>query len=262
MSLISVSAKVDAAGINLDAIDVGLHEAFIKAIGNVAHGAQNEWIRLAQNRLVSARVDYINGLRQAESFTTKVVGNLTTFELKLVGRMPNNFEFGMPSFDMKSVRPGWLGGKRSKEGKDGSRYVIIPFRHSLTSAAAIQYTGKAKRADLRTHLKATVREFGLDKMVRAATGQVVPGPVKRVPNKPDVHPYLRGLTRYQTPTAGRTPSGLQKGSSQMFTFRVMSENSDPASWIHPGIRAANLMKEVEVWIDSELDNIIDTMLVR
>lgn len=259
MGVISVSAKLDDRGFNLDDIGAGLAETFLRSVGGVAHGAHSEWIRLAQNRLRTARADYVNGLTKADSFITRIVGGTTVFELTLIGRMPNNFEFGMDGFDMKAVRPGWLGGARAKTSKEGHKYVTIPFRHSLSSAAAIQYSGKAKRDNLRTELKNVVRAYGLDKMVRSATGQVIPGPVKRAPNVPSIHPYLRNLTRIQQPISGRTPGGKQRGQAQLMTWRVMSEKSPASSWIHPGITAANLMPEVERWIDQELDTLIESM---
>lgn len=259
MSLININAKLEDVGINLDSVDVGLRTAFIMAVGNVAKDAQNEWIKLAQNRLITGKASYIDGLQKSDSFSTRIIGGTTIFEIQLIGRMPNNFEFGMDAFDMKAVRPGWLGGSKAKTSSDGTKYITIPFRHSLTSAASIQYSGQAKRENLRGHLKDTIRRFGLDKMVRAATGQVVSGSVKRVPKRPDVHRFLHGLTRIQTPNVGRTPSGLGRGSSQLMTFRRMSEKSPPGSWQHPGINAVNLMEEVERWIDGELDRITEIM---
>lgn len=267
MSIINVRSKIEEKDIDLSALDVGMKEAFIKSVGNIAKMAHNEWITIAQSQLRTSRHIYINGvqkdvaegLRSNKSFITRIQGTTTAFEIALIGDMPNNFEFGMNSFDMKNVRPGWLGGSKARTAKDGSRYVIIPFRHSLTSAARLDYTGKAKRMDLRTELKKTVREYGLDKMVRTGAGAVIPGPVKRVPNSPNVHQYLKGLTRVQSPSGGTTRGGSGRGSSQLVTWRTMSENSASSAWIHPGVKAANIMPQVERWIDSELDKTIKMM---
>lgn len=253
MSVISIQAKLEAEDIDLQGLDVALAEAFVKTVGVIAKGGQNEWTRIAQARLRSSRADYINGLRKKDSFATRIIGGTTIFEIALIGRMPNNFEFGMDGFDMKTVRPGWLGGGKAKTNKDGGKYITIPFRHSLSSAAAIQYSGQARRMELRKELVQTVKDYGLDKMVRASTGAAIPGPVKRVPNTPNVHPFLRGLTRYQQQTTGG------RGQGRLMTFRIMSENSKPDSWIHPGITAANIMPEVERWIDRELDRTIEMM---
>ena len=44
------------------------------------------------------------------------------------------------------------------------------------------------------------------------------------------------------------------------TFRVMSENSDPSSWQHPGLTPVNIMKEVGNWIDQEINKVIKVLV--
>jgi hypothetical protein len=262
MADFSLKAKLTDMGYDVDAFDLGMVSAFETGLAGIAKGAQNEWIRLAQERLGTSREIYINGLRQAESFTVKGSPTSPIFEIQLVGNMPNNFEFGMASFDMKSVRPGWLGGAKAKTAADGSKYVVIPFRHSTGDSARMAYTGKAAAVDpnLKDQLRKAVRDYGLDRMVRTASGKVVEGAVSRIPNKAPVHSYLKGMVRTQKGMDGTTKTGLQKGSSTLTTFRVMSEKSRPDSWIHPGLDAANLLPEVESWVDNQLGNIIETVL--
>lgn len=258
MSVISISAKLDAEGVSLASLDPGLIEAFHAGVAGIAVGAMAEWERLASHRLRSARQIYINGLRQAESYKVAIVGGFTTYTITLVGEMPNNFEFGMASFDMKAVRPGWLGGSKAKTAKDGHKYITIPFRHSLTSGALLTYTGQARRENVAQALATAVRKYGLREMVRDSRGNVVSGPVTKVPNSAaDVHRFLTGLTRVQQPTAGTTPSGLGKGGATLMTWRTMSEKSKPDSWIHPGLDAVHLLPEVERWIDGELGKVIE-----
>jgi hypothetical protein len=258
MSTFNITARIaDDYGLELDSLSVAMVQSISTAVAGLARAAQDHWISLAQTRLRSSRADYINGLRQSESYKQKVSASTQSFEITLVGRMPNNFEFGMPSFDMKSVRPGWLGGAKARRAKDGSFYTVIPFRHSTSSETNMAYTGKARAVstptNLKNQLRSAVREYGLDRMIRTATGQVARGSVSRIPKSAPVHPYLQGLTRIQNTT--RTG-----GSSQLMTFRVMSENSNPSSWIHPGIKAANLLPEVENWVDNQLDRILETIL--
>jgi hypothetical protein len=254
MSL-SIKAKLEDLGIDLDSFSAETRETFQESVGQVARAAQAEWIRLAQSRLKTSRADYINGLRQAESFSVRVMGATTIFEIALVGRMPNAFEFGMAGFDMKAVRPGWLGGSKAKTARDGHKYITIPFRHSVSSAANLAYTGKAARADLKGELKKVVRKYGMNRMIRAATGQPLEGSVKRLPRSAKTHSYLKGLTRVQQLT-----SQPNRAQGQLFTWRVMSEKSSPGSWRHPGLNAANLLNEVETWVDRELDGVIDLIL--
>jgi hypothetical protein len=206
---------------------------------------------------------YIGGLQAAGSFKVKGTRRgAAEYEVALVGDMPNNFEFGMPSYDMKAVRPGWLGGGKAKTSKDGNKYVVIPFRHSTGDGKRFNYTGKAAAVNspnLKTQLRAAVKNYGLDRMTRTATGQVVKGVTARIPNTAPVHPFLQGMVRTQKPMAGRTNAG-QRGSSTLTTFRIMSEKSKPGSWIHPGLKPANILPEVESWVDSQLGRIIETII--
>lgn len=253
----SIEAKL---GDEFQKLDDGMRRALLLELASIQQGTKDEWLRIAQARLKSTRADYVQGLQHGETLVTRVIGVNTVFEVQLVGKMPNNIEFGMASFDMKTVRPGWLGGSKAKTSKDGTKYVTIPFRHSLSSAAHLAYTGKAKQQDLKKKLTQVVKDYGLDRMARAASGAVIAGPTSRVPNNAPVHPYLKGLTRIQNPTQGKTKSGQGRGSSQLLTWRVMSEKSKPDAWIHPGIKAANLLPEVEKWVDNELDRIIDSIM--
>jgi hypothetical protein len=254
--MFSVRAKIEDLGFNLDLLNATMIETLRLAVRNLAFGAKDEWMRLAQARLHTSRDDYINGLRQAESFSAVKVDGQPVFTIQLVGEMPNNFEFGMESFDMKEVRPGWLGGRKAKISKDGNAYIRIPFRHSPTSTTGIGYSGKAKEAGLQNELRNAIRDYGLDRMIKTATGGVAAGAVKRIPKDAPVHTYLQALTRIQEPT----PDKKRARSIQYMTWRTMSEKSDPAAWIHPGLEAANLLPEVERWVDKELTNIVKNTL--
>lgn len=257
--MISLKVKLEESGFELDDLSSGAQETLIAAVGAVARAARDEWTRLAQNRLRTGREIYINGLRQAGSFIEKDSGREKTYEITLVGKMPNNFEFGMASFDMKTVRPGWLYSSKTKISKSGKRYRIIPFRHSQTSPARLAYSGKAREVNLQATLKKIVRKYSMDQMVTTSGGRAVEGMVKRVPNlkktgkiarvfdKASHHP-LSGLTRIQK----NYPGGPQ---GHLMTFRVMSEDA-VGKWIHPGIKAANLLPEVQAWADAEMDRII------
>lgn len=262
MAEFSIKAKLVERGTNMAELSEGIIKGFQVAVGGLAKSARSEWVRLAQERLTTSREDYVNGLRQAESFSATFAGDRHHYEIALVGRMPNNFEFGMSSFDMKGIRPGWLGGAKALTAKDGHKYIRIPFRHSPTSKR-FAYTGKAKAVaapDLRTQLREVIREYGLQRMVRTATGSVVAGPTTRVPSgAASVHPYLRGLTRVQQAYPA-TSGTRQRGSARFMTWRTMSENSPADSWIHPGLTGVNLLEDVERFVNSELDRIIDIIM--
>jgi hypothetical protein len=261
MSDFSIKTKLEERGVNTDALEASVVKSFNVAIAGIANAAQGEWVRMAQGRLGTSRDTYIQGLRQAESFKALGTSDRPVFEIQLVGVMPNNFEYGMESFDMKGVRPGWLGGGKAKMAKDGSTYVTIPFRHSTGSSPRMGYTGKAKAIDdpnLKTMLRKAVREYGLNRMINSSTGTPVQGAVARIPNKAPVHPYLQGLTRMQK--VSTSAKGKKTGSGTLMTFRRMSSKSDPESWIHPGIDGANILPDVERWVNGQLDKVMDQIL--
>lgn len=255
-----MKSKIESLGYNIESFEDEVIDLMRAATAGLARGAQAEWIRIAQERLSTSREMYVNGLRQAESFKTETLDGETAYTISLVGRMPNAIEQGMSSMDMKEVRPGWLGGGKAKTAKDGTKYTVIPFRHSTSSNARLNYSGKAAAMNLKKELRKTVRAYGLDRMKRTSSGRVVPGPVSRAPQRPPVHRYLRGLTRIQKPMATHTKTGKQRGSSQLMTWRVISEKSPPGSWVHPGLEPRNLLRDVEQWVDRESDNIIQKVL--
>lgn len=261
MANISLKTKLEEMGINISTLDYTVIESFRAAVGNLAIAAQNYWVQTAQRKLHSSRETYINGLRQAESFKSFSFGGVDAFEVQLVGRMANNFEFGMESFDMKEVRPGWLGGSKAKISKDGSKYATIPFRHS-TGNTRFDYTGKAKADNLKMHLRNAVRNYGMNKMVKTSgkVKKVKEGAVARIPNNAAVHNYLRGLTRYQMVNVNKK-TGKANASSQLMTFRTISTKSDPSAWIHPGLDGANILPMVESWVDQQMDKIIEVVLM-
>jgi hypothetical protein len=261
MSLISIAQKAQDLGFNVDLLEESVKESFRHALAGVAQAAHAEWIALAQSRLKTSRDDYVMGLQKANSFEVgRDPDGEKNYTITLRGQLANNVETGMPPFDMKNVRPGWLGGTKAKTSKDGSKYVTIPFRHSTSNSPRAAYSGKAAVDNLKKELKKTVRDYGLDRMVRTATGAIKQGSVKRVPRDEGVHRYLHGLTRIQSRARGLTPRGLQRGQSQLMTWRIMSEKSAPDSWLHPGITAKNLLRDVESWTDRQMTNIVKTVL--
>jgi len=256
---LSVATKLADIGIAIDGLSSEIQGKFHHAVIAIAEGARSRWIDFAKVRLKTSRADYIIGLKQAESFRSYTRGSTIVHEIQLVGEMPNNFEFGMTGFDMKAVRPGWLGGAKAKTSKDGTKYIHIPFRQSATMANL--YSGKAaltRTHDIRRHVAWAARRYGLNQTIRS--GRSIKTKPITIPKTATVHPYLRGLTKYQTKIKGITKSGKEKGSSTLMTFRTMSEKSDPGAWIHPGITGAKLLPLVERWVDNELNHVVDHIM--
>lgn len=224
----------------LHAIDIGIR--------SLAENTRDKWISLAQERLKSARSEYINGLQDDESF--QQTGE-SSYEISLVGKMPNMFESGFSSYDMK---PGMLGGKNAKTTKTGKRYATVPFRHYKNAKAAERIS---KVPNYKQDLKRVLKHSGLGQTKKGLVGKVGVantgslGIAKlKAHHKTDIY---QGITQYQKNYGKKTESTLT-------SFRRVSEKSDPASWLHPGYSGAHLMPEVGAFVEEQIGILIDTVL--
>jgi hypothetical protein len=115
--------------------------------------------------------------------------------VSLDGELPNALEEGYPSFDIK---PGLLAGGSVKQGKNGP-YVDVPLRHAASS--------------VRGGIKNILTKLS------GAADETSGGILARLPTHVKVKKQQRGLVK--------TTEGYR-------TFRRVSFNSSPQSWIHPG----------------------------
>jgi len=151
------------------------------------------------------------------------------------------------SYDMK---PGLLSGPKAKVSKDGSRYNIIPFQHKPSSK--IQYGAGSRKQEQQNELRNVVKNYGLDKIIRGSRNKALQGKVKTL-KALGIHNNLQGLTKYQKKYGKVT-------QSTYFTFRVVSDKSDPGSWMNPGYKGANIFPELEQFVSEETTNILQKVL--
>lgn len=179
-----------------------------RALNALASVARDRMTSLAQQKLKSSAQSYTNGI------STPVVQGQSVV-IVLAGKLANMMEHGTSAFDLKKMLK-------------GRKYVDIPFTHGRPGSPLPKAESNIMRA-----------------AVQAAKGAMsVRGP-KNMPTKPETKSHL-GFGRY-TQKESKYGSMLSlshsyKGSSQRksVTFRRMSENSDPASWIHPGFKALGI----------------------
>jgi hypothetical protein len=132
-----------------------------------------------------------------------------TAVITLNGGLVNMMEKGTPSFDIKKMLK-------------GRKFVDVPFRHGVPGSS-----NAMPKAD-----------FNVMRQMAASAGAQatrVRGP-KVMPTQPKTGEKV-----------GRTSSMLRVGAvghHQFFTFRRISKNSDPSSWIHPGFKALNIFPTV------------------
>lgn len=155
-------------------------------------------------------------------------------------QIARDLEYGKGPWDMK---PMLLGGPKSRIGKNGNRYNIIPFRHGVSSAksgsnANFKPMPKDIYAEARK-LKASVRAGN-----KMAWGGRLTGTEDRyAPGKNPTTGYkhkngrYEGMVRIEKEYARAT-------QSKYLTFRVVSTQSDPQAWWHPGYQPHHIAQGV------------------
>lgn len=208
---------------------------------NIMEGARNKLINIANQKLRSTRIDYIDGIQQLELEGDWVV-------LTLNGMLPNMVEQG---WDARFLHDTLLAdGQNYKVNADGDRYRSIPFRRKTTGGKGKSFPVTSATAAL------TSKELGkklhgqAKKLItRSERAQGQKGRVALPKNtgaeklKPYHHsdPYA-GLVVQKQKTAGGATQRSYK------VFRTISE-SVPGAWYHPGIEARDFFMEVDKYVD-------------
>lgn len=218
--------------------------------------AHMEIVELAEKRLHSTRNQYIAGLA-----IDKVTDN--EYTISLLGVLPNMLEDGCSAFDMKK---GLLDSSKAKYGKNGKKYITIPFSYRTSAASATsglpgQILPRAiynliRDQPAKVHETEETIYSTIDSSKIGAKFQPKPKIVE-LENKagtfiPKSSIYA-GLQRTQN---------KETGKSAYNTFRRVSEDSDAMSWIHPGLPALNLMDQglASVNVDNAVEKAIDEFL--
>lgn len=209
-----------------------------------ADEAYTNTVQLAQERLATSKFDYINALSVRRE-------NRFTYALVLEGVFPLMLENGASSFDMKD---GFSRSDKIKTTKSGGWYLTIPFIFRTTSAnpASGQKGQILPRSIYDLIRNSPAKKFDLGNFtISILKGDQIPlryqpGAIKEMSNKVDQYipksSIYAGLQRKQN---------KETGQSGYNTFRRVSSNSDPNSWIHPGITAYKLMDEALNNIDRD-----------
>jgi len=196
-----------------------------------------EWEKAAMNNLHQSRDEYIRNIILVDR--GRGIGTVV-----LTGSLPNKIEQGAGSWDMK---PALLSGRGAKQGKNG-KYNTVPFQHAASTSLgenpnfnkplpkAVNDVIKKKKQEIPVAgggrrsegLKAGEIPKPFDVPITKTVKMPVSGRFVEYSHK---HSIYEGVTRQKDPKTNQ---------NSYFSFRRVSENSDPASWIHPGFVAKNL----------------------
>ncbi len=200
------------------------------AVREAAHLLQSTWVEYASGVNVSYsggtfRVgiqtgDYVrsiqNGLRFPDSMTGEVFSTSSHGE---------SIESGQDSRDLK---PKLLASPKAKTGKNGKKYITVPFRHGAPGAANNAMPGhiydQARRltfSRVSSNLPTRTYDWG-GRIKEDNTGQrSQAGAHPGAGNSWKAGPY-QGMVRMN-----------KQGQTQYMTFRRLSENSPAAAWRRP-----------------------------
>jgi len=194
-----------------------------------------EWENQASQNLHSSRNLYMRSI---------IVSDPGQFKgaVELVNDVPNMIESGRPPFDMK---PTLINGKKAKTGKNGKKYNTVPYSIGNPEALEENFSTimpkkvyeaiKDKPQDI--NIVGGVRSAGLTK---AELPEQYREPVTKTvfdPKSQTFQEYTHKNSIYEGII--RQKSNVTKQNSYV-SFRRVSENSDPLSWLHPGFVAMNL----------------------
>lgn len=212
-----------------------------------AEAARQEWVRHAKNGLRSTASIYVEGIQPVQGRGLKLT-------ISLKGKLPNMIEGGSPPYDLK---PGLLRSSKAKHTKKGQPYITVPFK--LRTPGASSGGGLAMPSGI------------YKQAVKMAFGQQLSLP-KRYDSygiRSRFSPDLKRWGHYTwktSPFAGITKvprfSGQLKSSGEYLTFRRVSKNSDPNSWIHPGFQAKNFVDKAAVSLNKIFPDIVNSVIER
>jgi hypothetical protein len=207
---------------------------------------QKTWIEYASG----VQVHYSGGTFSIRSVTGEYLRSIQDglrFPDDLTGEVfstsphRNFIEDGQPARDMKAAL---LSSPRAKIGKDGKKWMTIPFRHGAP--------GTQGMAAMPTNVYALAKQLGFSRRNGVLTGLITG-------NKYTWNGRLSASAQGQRSHSGSHPgkgytwksgqySGMVKmgkgGHSQYITFRRVSENSDPKSWQFPGVKPKPIREAV------------------
>ena len=253
MADISLKIVADKLGKSLENLSSKVEEELNHAVKTLAHAAYTAMAAKIQGMTVneSNRKEYLKSLKFQN------LGN-DSYLIYIDGEFANKLEQGYGSYSirdqlLKSTKTVEVGSRAGqpwvRKAKDGHKWAIVPFEHK-------QNTTGAKGGDLATDIKQMMAKNSkgqkqkLTQIFRDIDGNPIQGKVAVIDDA--INDKFQGMVKYQHVY----PSG--KVSSVYMTYRGVSEAKK--DWVHPGFAGYQLFKEAEKFVESEMENIVNTIL--
>lgn len=211
-------------------------------LGQVGEVARYEWAKAAKSKLKSTAGLYISSLSSVE-----VKRNIATITLH--GKLPNMIEQGCSAYDLKV---GLLKSSKVKKTKTGKPYITVPFSHTAPGGGNRGLL-TMPRPVYRLASRLNVGGGGLNLPVKLS-GYGIRSKLSQDLTK------FGNYTWKSSPYQGMVK--VQKGGRAGFTtFRRVSKNSDPSSWIHPGFPGIFASETAVNKIQNQVSIIAERILV-
>lgn len=232
----TVSVDLSSLGIN-DQLSPQIVDAVQSSLQVSLAIIRDRWQTTVQNKLNSTRPLYLQGL-SFDSIVYPYDNDSFSGAVQLQGKFPNMLETGFSAFDMKI---GFSKSDKKIKKQNGGWYLTIPIRHS--TPGSFMY-GQSMPKDV----------YGVAKKLGNKESLSYPG-------AGDVswNGYQRKHKTYDGLT--RIIKSYQKATqSQYFTFRRVSDKSDPMSWWHPGFSGVKVAEELMPFAKKTFVDILVTNL--
>lgn len=248
MSILTISAEIP----NFEAVIDALEKAGKGKLQYTKEAVQAATVDLVQRTWIEyasgATVSYSGGTFSVKSVSGEYIRSIQDglrFPSDLTGEVFSNalhagiIEDGQPARDMK---PGLLASPKAKVNKDGKKWITVPFRHGVPGTQGIQPMPKnvhtmAKRLGF-SRRNNSLSASGKKYIWNGRLQETSQGQRSHIEGHPG-----SGYTWKTGQYSGMVKMGRQ-GHSQYLTFRRVSENSDPNSWMHPGVEPKPIREAV------------------
>ena len=230
-----------------------LSESEVKSLSNyilnvVSADFMDKWEQQIGDNLHSTRGEYMKGIfQESNSEENTVTIGLTPRQ----SPMSLMIEDGAPQFDEKT---GFAKSNKIKTGKDGKWYITIPFRYATPEALGESMSFASQLPQpIMNIVKSQDKPLNLSEIQQGAPAYADIG--RNVTSG-----YEHKFNIYEGLHRVEIGSGQNEKRGAYMNFRRVSQNSDPASWIHPGFEAKHLMEAAVE--DMDVENIVDQAVDR
>lgn len=203
---------------------------------------RDKWQREAQSKLKSSLPLYIEGL-QFNSIQYPYKDNFSGAVI-LRGKLPNMFEQGFSSYDMKRS---FANSPKKHTTKDGGWYVNIPYRHMTPGAYMYGST-----------MPQTIHNRAKKLGPYNTTGDRL---VDNSPPKTNWAGYTHKTSIYDGMV--KIVKSYQKATqSHYMTFRRVSNKSDSNAWKHPGYAGAKIAESIVPYAEKTFETVLNNNMAE